>query len=178
VLGTRTLLPHRHSPPDDDIVVPMWHVYIVRCADDAFFIGEPRDVARRVAKYIVLPLVAAYLTERAVGRSSSRASVVARLGWLPVSLLGAVVFLIAASQVHVVAESLHDLGRGNSASCASTVSATRALSIPATRSAPQASKAITMTGVSAPRLPAGSHGWPWAAVGIGTPAMARPAPRR
>jgi arsenite transporter len=60
---------------------------------------------------ILVPLAAAFLTERAVERSSSPARVVDRLGWLPVPLLGVVVFLIAASQVHVVAASLHALGR-------------------------------------------------------------------
>jgi predicted GIY-YIG superfamily endonuclease len=29
----------------------MWHVYILRCADDAFYIGETGDIARRLAKH-------------------------------------------------------------------------------------------------------------------------------
>ena len=29
----------------------MWHVYILRCADDAFYIGETGDVARRLTKH-------------------------------------------------------------------------------------------------------------------------------
>jgi arsenite transporter len=68
-------------------------------------------VARVFISLIVLPLVAAHLTERAVERRSSRQAIVARLGWLPVPLLGIVVFLVAASQVQVVADSLPVLGR-------------------------------------------------------------------
>jgi ACR3 family arsenite efflux pump ArsB len=60
---------------------------------------------------IVIPLVAAYLTERAVDRQASRARVVTVLGWAPIPLLGVVVFLVAASQVHVVAGSVHLFGR-------------------------------------------------------------------
>lgn len=55
---------------------------------------------------IVLPLLAAWLTERWAERRSARALVVERLGWLPVPLLSAVVFLIAASQVHAVVGAL------------------------------------------------------------------------
>jgi putative endonuclease len=29
----------------------VWFVYILRCADDSFYVGETRDVARRVAKH-------------------------------------------------------------------------------------------------------------------------------
>lgn len=67
--------------------------------------------ARVFITLIVVPLVAAYLTERTVERRASRDAIVAGLGWLPVPLLGTVVFLIAASQVHVVVDSLPVLGR-------------------------------------------------------------------
>lgn len=29
----------------------MWFVYVLRCADDSFYIGETNDVARRVARH-------------------------------------------------------------------------------------------------------------------------------
>jgi ACR3 family arsenite transporter len=67
-------------------------------------------LARVFGTLIVMPLIAAYLTERAVERRSSRAGIVAALGWLPVPLLGLVVFLIAASQVPIVVGSAHLLG--------------------------------------------------------------------
>jgi ACR3 family arsenite transporter len=51
---------------------------------------------------ILLPLLAAWLTERWAERRGSGAAVVERLAWFPVPLLGLVVFLIAASQVHAV----------------------------------------------------------------------------
>ncbi len=68
-------------------------------------------IAQVFITLIVIPLVAAYLTERAVERRPSRAAIVDLLGWLPVPLLGTVVFIIAASQMQVVADSLPVLGR-------------------------------------------------------------------
>lgn len=59
---------------------------------------------------IVIPLVAAFLTEREVARRASRAKFVTVLSWAPVPLLGVVVFLVATSQVHVVAGSIRLLG--------------------------------------------------------------------
>jgi hypothetical protein len=67
--------------------------------------------ARVFITLIAIPLVAAYLTERTAERRASGDAIVAGLGWLPVPLLGTVVFLIAASQVHVVVDSLPVLGR-------------------------------------------------------------------
>lgn len=68
-------------------------------------------IARVFITLVIIPLAAAYLTERAVERRASGEAIVAGLGWLPVPLLGTVVFLIAASQVHVVIDSLPVLGR-------------------------------------------------------------------
>jgi ACR3 family arsenite transporter len=51
---------------------------------------------------ILLPLLAAWLTERWAERRGNSAAVVERLAWFPVPLLALVVFLIAASQVHAV----------------------------------------------------------------------------
>lgn len=59
---------------------------------------------------ILLPLLAAYLTERWVTRRLARDRVVARLGWLPVPMLALVVFLIAASQARAAADALHAAG--------------------------------------------------------------------
>lgn len=59
---------------------------------------------------IVLPLLAAWLTERWAARQVTRALLVARLGILPVPLLAFAVFLIAAAQVHAVRDALPLLG--------------------------------------------------------------------
>lgn len=58
---------------------------------------------------IVLPLALAWLTERHAERHGT--ALAAWLGWLPVPLLAMVVFLIAASQVTVVAGLLSVLGQ-------------------------------------------------------------------
>lgn len=59
---------------------------------------------------IVLPLLAAWATERWAERSPNRQKLAGRMGWLPVPLLALVVFLIAASQVQTVFEALQVLG--------------------------------------------------------------------
>lgn len=59
---------------------------------------------------IVLPLLAAWLTERWAERSRQGPGLVERLGWLPVPLLGVVVFLIAASQIQAVFGALPVMG--------------------------------------------------------------------
>lgn len=55
---------------------------------------------------ILLPMFAAWATERWAGQSTGRAGVVERIGGLPVPLLALVVFLIAASQVTAVSAAL------------------------------------------------------------------------
>lgn len=60
---------------------------------------------------IVLPLIAAYLTERWSERRENGAAVVKRLAWFPVPLLVLVVFLIAASQVNAVLGALPVMGQ-------------------------------------------------------------------
>ncbi|MCX8999695.1 arsenic resistance protein [Rhizobiaceae bacterium BDR2-2] len=63
------------------------------------------------AVVIVLPLALAWLTERWAGERPARAALVERIGWFPVPLLAVVLFLIAASQVEAVAESLPVMGK-------------------------------------------------------------------
>lgn len=53
---------------------------------------------------ILLPLIAAYLTEKWAGISPQRRTVITGLGWLPVPLLSFVIFLIAYSQSYVLYE--------------------------------------------------------------------------
>jgi ACR3 family arsenite efflux pump ArsB len=60
---------------------------------------------------IALPLFAAWLSERWVERARGREVLIERLAWLPVPLLGLVVFLIAASQLEAVVNSLPIMGQ-------------------------------------------------------------------
>lgn len=60
---------------------------------------------------IVLPLIAAYLTERWSERRGNGAVVVERFALFPVPLLALVVFLIAASQVNAVLGALPVMGQ-------------------------------------------------------------------
>jgi ACR3 family arsenite efflux pump ArsB len=59
---------------------------------------------------ILAPLFAAFLTERWVERDNGRLSVLEQLAWFPVPLLAVVVLIIAATQVHVVMDSIGILG--------------------------------------------------------------------
>lgn len=60
---------------------------------------------------IVVPLAAAWATQRLAERQLSRRQRLERLAWLPVPLVALVVFLIAASQVSLVSDSVGLLGR-------------------------------------------------------------------
>ena len=63
------------------------------------------------ATLIVLPLVAAWLTERWVEQRPERSTSTSRLAGLPVPLLAVVVFLVAAAQVEAVTAALPLLGQ-------------------------------------------------------------------
>ena len=58
---------------------------------------------------IVLPLIAAFLTEKWIEKKQEREAVQIILGWFPVPLLAVIVFSIAAAQVDVVLSSLNIL---------------------------------------------------------------------
>jgi ACR3 family arsenite efflux pump ArsB len=72
---------------------------------------DARRIAGVFVSLIVLPLLAAWLTERLAERSPRCGGLVARLGWLPVPLLAVVVFLIAAAQIQAVLGALPLLGQ-------------------------------------------------------------------
>jgi ACR3 family arsenite efflux pump ArsB len=59
---------------------------------------------------IVLPLGMAFLTERRATTSPSYAIMIRKIGWFPVPLLAFVLFLIAASQVETVLNTLPRMG--------------------------------------------------------------------
>ncbi|WP_018141565.1 arsenic resistance protein [Thioalkalivibrio sp. ALJ7] len=60
------------------------------------------DVLKAFVGLILVPLVAAWFTERWAGDAPVRERLIAGLAWFPVPLLALVVFIIAASQVHTV----------------------------------------------------------------------------
>jgi ACR3 family arsenite efflux pump ArsB len=69
-----------------------------------------REMLLAFGGLIAAPLAAAFLTERWAEGRPSGAALLARLGWFPVPLLAAVVFLIAATQVGLVLGSASLLG--------------------------------------------------------------------
>lgn len=58
---------------------------------------------------IILPLVAAFLTQKWIEKRERNKNILGVLGWLPIPLLAMVVFSIAAAQVNVVIGSLDTL---------------------------------------------------------------------
>ena len=82
-----------------------------------FFYGEGlavalvrREMLLAFGALIAAPLAAAFITERWAEGRPGGAALLARLGWFPVPLLAAVVFLIAATQVGLVLRSAPLLG--------------------------------------------------------------------
>ncbi len=65
-----------------------------------------RNLLLAFSGLVLLPLLAAYATERWAERSPARERLVDSLGWFPVPLLALVVLLIAASQAAVVMASI------------------------------------------------------------------------
>src|SRR5690606_22935103 len=57
------------------------------------------------------PLTLAILTERWGGRARSVRVLISGLGWLPVPMLALVIFLVAASQVETIQDSIPVLGK-------------------------------------------------------------------
>ncbi len=93
------------------VQIALLPVYLWLFMGDAFFEILAADrIAAVFVTLIVLPLLAAWLTERWAERRAGRERFVARLGLLPVPLLALVVFLIAAAQVHAVFDALPVLG--------------------------------------------------------------------
>jgi ACR3 family arsenite efflux pump ArsB len=86
-------------------------VYLWLFMGDAFLeLLSAQHLALVFLVLIILPLAAAWLTERWAERRLKGEALIEQIGWLPVPLLGVVVFLIAASQVQAVAETLPVLG--------------------------------------------------------------------
>lgn len=86
-------------------------VYLWLFMGDAFLeLLSAERVALVFLTLIILPLAAAWLTERWAERCPRGEALVEQIGGVPVALLGVVVFLIAASQVQAVAEALPVLG--------------------------------------------------------------------
>jgi len=62
------------------------------------------------AGLIIMPLIAAFLTEKWIDKNTNRVYLLERLAWCPVPMLAFVVFIIAASQVSIVMNSAFLLG--------------------------------------------------------------------
>lgn len=82
------------------------------------FLGETfsvtlarQEMIAAFAGFIVLPLLGAFVTEKWVEKFPRRRELLDRLAWLPVPLLGLVVFVIAATQVNLVTASFGMLGQ-------------------------------------------------------------------
>ncbi|MFY0989987.1 bile acid:sodium symporter [Halomonas sp. C05BenzN] len=69
-----------------------------------------RELLEAFGGLILLPLMAAFLSERWAERAPGRRWLIERLGWLPVPLLALVLFAVAAGQVETVTGSLGLLG--------------------------------------------------------------------
>lgn len=81
------------------------------------FLGEELGVAFDTAPMagavvgtVLLPLLLALIVQRAAAARPQAQLWLDRLGWCPVPLLALAVFLIAASQIHVVRQALPELG--------------------------------------------------------------------
>ena len=68
------------------------------------------DMLIAFVSLILLPLLAAYLTEKWVGSSKERRGLLDGLAWLPVPLLAIVIFLVAATQVSIIVGATSFLG--------------------------------------------------------------------
>ncbi|CAG0961064.1 Arsenical-resistance protein Acr3 [Methylophilaceae bacterium] len=84
------------------------------------FLGEDfiatvaqREMLTAFSGLIVLPLLAAFVTEKLIEKHDDRRQMrlLDRLAWFPVPLLAVVVLIIAATQVGLVASSIGSLGR-------------------------------------------------------------------
>lgn len=62
------------------------------------------DMLGAFAGIIIFPLIIAFLTEKWVSYVPARQHIISRIGWLPVPLLAIVIFLISASQSHLLFE--------------------------------------------------------------------------
>lgn len=62
------------------------------------------DMLRAFIGIIILPLFIAFLTEKWANSIPERQQIISRIGWLPVPALAIVIFLISASQSHVLSE--------------------------------------------------------------------------
>ncbi len=94
------------------IQIALLPIYLWVFMGDAFLPLLSADrIVTVIAGLIVLPLAAAWLIERWAERKADRSAAVEKLAALPVPLLAIVVFLIAGSQVHAVADALPWMGR-------------------------------------------------------------------
>jgi arsenite transporter len=91
------------------IVMLPFYLWLFLGSDFATSVAQ-REMLVAFLGLILLPLLAAFMTEKWAATGAHRGDVIDRLGWLPVPLLAVVVFSIAAAQVGIVMESVGLLG--------------------------------------------------------------------
>jgi ACR3 family arsenite efflux pump ArsB len=86
-------------------------VYLVMFLGEEIVLTAARqEMLLAFAGLILLPLLAAFLTEKWTERSVTRREILEKFAWLPVPLLAVVVFIIAVTQINLVTASLDVLG--------------------------------------------------------------------
>lgn len=86
-------------------------VYLVLFLGEEIVLTAARqEMLIAFAGLILLPLVAAFITEKWAERKDRRGRILQKFAWFPVPLLAIVVFIIAATQVNLVTGSLDVLG--------------------------------------------------------------------
>jgi arsenite transporter len=91
------------------IVLLPFYLWLFLGSDFATSVAQ-REMLVAFLGLIVLPLLAAFITEKWAEASTRRRHVIGRLSWFPVPLLAVVVFSIAATQVGIVMDSVSLLG--------------------------------------------------------------------
>lgn len=100
------------SPVSLLLQVVLLPLYLWLLLGEAFVTSMARqEMLYAFAGLIVLPLIAAFVTEKWVQQAARRRPVLEALAWFPVPLLALVVLVIAATQVNVVSASLDVLGQ-------------------------------------------------------------------
>lgn len=68
------------------------------------------DILLAFGGIILIPLIVAFMTEKWAISSPNRQQIISKIGWLPVPFLSIVIFLISASQSHLLFETTSLLG--------------------------------------------------------------------
>lgn len=99
------------SPVSLLLQIVLLPAYLWLFLSEAFtLVGAQGDMLGAFFGLIVLPLAAAFMTQKRFDKRRQRLSLLSLLAWFPVPLLAVVVFIIAATQVGLVMGSIGTLG--------------------------------------------------------------------